>query len=91
MYTVYSAVEMFLQQQSHPVSGEVTQLKEVIEREKRTEEEEEEEEEGRERGVGCDGEPNVRQLWEVMENVNVSDKLVELEKEVETAILQHQK
>ena len=78
----HSAFEMYLEQQGHPVR-EVSQLKEELEsagREGRGGEEE------GERGDECSGESDVRQLWEVVENARASDKVVELEKEVETAI-----
>lgn len=97
---MYSAVEMYMQQNSHTVSEEVSHLKEEIETARREGGEERMEEGGREgegreeeagreesgRGDGCSGD-DVRQLCEVVEISSVSDKLVALETKVEATLL----
>ena len=80
-----SAAELYLSQQGHPVSEELSHLKEEVERLCR-EMRGREVEGGRRVKEGEDDEEDMRELWEVVESVSVPSELTELEKRVEDII-----
>lgn len=80
-----SAAELYLAQQGHPASEELSHLKEQVEQLCRERKGREVERRKKMKGEE-DDEEDTRELWEVVESVSVPSDLTELEEKVEDAI-----
>ena len=85
MVLLTSAAELYLSQQDRPVSEELSQLKEQVERSCR-ERRGGEVEGGRKVKEEEDDEDDMREFWEVVESVSMPSELAELEHKVDDVI-----